>query len=186
MPVAPALAFGAKSYGRSPPEHTHTHAHKFIHRHPSLCMHVYALRIFILFIYIDVTYLKNKIKIILNPRFHLTWFYANFSPKSVKSCQNIRIYLDARIPQSQPKTIVSWWKPIVFIKQKWSPDMSRPFFRTPGDSGDSALSRAKLQIPFRSTKRVDSRKGALRVDNSLRPKTQLFLVTLGLVEMSCI
>ena len=42
---------------------THTHAHKFIHRHPSLCMHVYALRIFILFIYIDVTYLKNKIKI---------------------------------------------------------------------------------------------------------------------------
>ena len=64
--------------------------------------------------------------------------------------------------------------------------MSRPFFRTPGDSGDSALSRAKLQIPFRSTKRVDSRKGALRVDNSLRPKTQLFLVTLGLVEMSCI
>jgi len=67
--------------------------------------------------------------------------------------------------------------------------MSRPFFRTPGDSGDSALSRAKLQIPFRSTKRVDSRKGALRVDNSLRPKTQktqLFLVTLGLVGMSCI
>lgn len=62
MPVAPALAFGAKSYGRSPPEHTHTHAHKFIHRHPSLCMHVYALRILILFIYIDVTYLKNNIK----------------------------------------------------------------------------------------------------------------------------
>lgn len=62
MPVAPALAFGAKSYGRSPPEHTHTHAHKFIHRHPSLCMHVYALPILILFIYIDVTYLKNNIK----------------------------------------------------------------------------------------------------------------------------
>ena len=110
MPVAPALAFGAKSYGRSPPEHTEMYINSYTDTHHCvcMCMHVYALRI-LFYSFISMWHIwRTKLK----PRFHLTWFYAKFSPKSVKTCQNIRIYQDARIPQSQPKTIVSWWKPL--------------------------------------------------------------------------